>query len=166
MAEVLKISKKVQKKAMESFLAVEGRFQYLGQKKGIHFYNDNNATAPEATVISLKALTKKYPKSKIFLLAGGADKEFEFLSLARAIEKYPENTFLFAGSGTENLAKLFKKDFKKYQIVSSMKEGFLKSIENAQKGDVVILSPAMASFGIFKNEYDRNDQFLKEFKKL
>ena len=75
---------------MESFKAVEGRLQFLGQKKGIIFYNDNNSTTPDSTIASLKALKKKYPQAKIFLLAGGADKEFDFSYLARWIEKIAE----------------------------------------------------------------------------
>lgn len=165
LAELLKIPKTVQKKAMETFSAVEGRFQYLGQKKGIHFYNDNNSTTPDSTIISLQALAKKYPKSKIYLLAGGADKEFHFKSLAKAIEKYPEQTVLFKGTGTEKIIPFFKKSFKEYQLVDSMKIAFSESIKYAKKGDVVVMSPGAASFGIFKNEYDKNDQFLKEYKK-
>ncbi len=151
---------------METFTAEEGRFQYLGQKKGINFYNDNNATNPISTEFSLKALSEKYKNSNIYLIAGGSDKDFKFLFLSKSIQKYCKDTVLFSGTGTEKIIPLFKKSFKNYQIVSSMKEAFLKLVEKAKKNDVIILSPGAASFGIFKNEYDRNDQFLKEFKKF
>jgi UDP-N-acetylmuramoylalanine--D-glutamate ligase len=44
-----------------------------------------------------------------------------------------------------------------------MKDAFEKIVERAEKGDVIVLSPGAASFGCFKNEYDKNDQFLREF---
>jgi UDP-N-acetylmuramoylalanine--D-glutamate ligase len=164
LGKVLGISQKNIRKSMETFISIEGRFEYLGQEKGVLFYNDNNSTTPDSTAISLKALSKKYSKSKIYLLAGGADKEFDFKILSKAIEKYVTKTVLFTGTGTNKIVYLFKKRFDKYQIVDSMKKAFFESVKEAKKEDIVVLSPGAASLGMFKNEYDRNDQFIEEYK--
>ena len=168
LAKILGIPKKIQKKAMENFCPPEGRMQFLGKKKNILFYNDNNSTTPESTILNLKSLAKKFPEKKIYLLAGGAFKEGDFLKFSKYIKKNIFFTNFFKGEGSDKIIENFNKRFSEFEVFGSMEKSFEKMIEvikknKKQKNAILILSPGTSSFGIFKNEYDRNDRFLKCF---
>ncbi len=172
-ANYLKIPEKVQKKSFENYKPEEGRFQKLPNKKDIIFYNDNNSTTPKSTIISLKALKKENLNKNIYLIVGGADKNFEekdYKKLAKTIENNSKFTIFFEGEGTNKLFKYFSKNFlksNKFKKVLSMKKAFeILKEKKLKKGDIIFLSPAMSSFGIFKNEYERNDLFIEEYNKF
>ncbi len=145
------------KKGVESFKAVEGRLQLVKKIKGVGIYNDNNSTTPEATVAALKA----FPNKNIILIMGGADKGLDTKELIKTILKYTKKVILLPGTGTETLPTLTRT-----VLASSLQDAVKKALEFAEKGDVILFSPAFASFGLFKNEYDRNDQFMNIIKKL
>ncbi len=164
------------KKAVKNFKGIEGRLQYVKTVAGVKIYNDNNATTPEATVAGLEALcvrqdlTQKQKSipgmdKKIVLIAGGADKGLDTTSLLKAINKYCKKVILLSGTGTD---KLIRKN--KFKVPIMMANNLKTAVKNAQlgakKADIVLFSPAFASFGMFTNEYDRNDQFMKIVKKL
>ncbi|MDO8474080.1 MAG: UDP-N-acetylmuramoyl-L-alanine--D-glutamate ligase [bacterium] len=154
---ILGLSEDEIKSGLESFEPVEGRLQKIAEIKGITFYNDNNATTPEATMAALKSFN-----SKVVLIAGGADKELPLDALVQEIQNYAKLVILLPGTGTEKLKKLLKN----YTEVKTMFEAIATAMVHAQTGDIILLSPAFASFGLFKNEYDRNDQFVAVVKKL
>lgn len=139
---------------IESFEGVEGRLQYMGVIGGVKVYNDNNATTPEATVAALSALGT--PDKHIVLIAGGSDKALPLEKLAHAIATYCKKTLLIPGSGTDRLAAMVDADMQ-----PSLEAALEAAFEAAEFGDIVLFSPAFASFGAFTNEYDRNDQFVE-----
>jgi UDP-N-acetylmuramoylalanine--D-glutamate ligase len=139
--------------AIETFEPVEGRLQPLGEKNGIQFYNDNNATTPDATVAALKSFPQE---TRIVLIAGGSDKGIPLEELAAEIQKHTKSVMLLPGKGTDRLATLLPGT----TIYRSMEDAVKAAASAADPGDVVLLSPGFASFGLFKNEYDRNDQFV------
>ncbi len=153
------------KNITENFSGVEGRLQYLGEKKGVHIYNDNNATSPDATIAALKALREKYPNANIILIGGGADKELDFEELSRTIAREVKTIILFEGMASNKLKKLLPHNLLIRSGIGSMHEAVGFAFKEAQREDVILLSPGAASFGIFKNEYDRNDQFISEVAK-
>lgn len=153
---VLGLSEDEIQKGLGSFEPVEGRLQKLAEIKGVAFYNDNNATTPDATIAALRAFYGK----KITLITGGADKALPLESLVQEIKTSGATIILLPGTGTNRL-KLLLKDFAE---AASMQEAVGKALKSA--GDLVLLSPAFASFGLFKNEYDRNDQFVEAVKQL
>lgn len=152
------------KKAVKKFKGVEGRLQYVKTVKGVKIYNDNNATTPEATVSGLEALGHSPmgeplgQNKNIILIAGGADKGLDVSPLMKAINKYCKEVVLLPGTGTDKLKTGLK--------AKDLKDAVKKVMSFAKKGDVVLFSPAFASFGMFTNEYDRNDKFLDIIKKL
>lgn len=150
------------KSAVKNFKGVEGRLQYVKTVRGIKIYNDNNATTPQATIACLEALGTK--QKSIILIAGGADKGIEIKPLAKAINEYCKFAVLLDGSGTKKL--LEEKITIESPVVSNLKDAVKQALAHAKKGDIVVLSPAFASFGMFTNEYDRNDQFMKIVKGL
>ena len=121
-------------------------------------YNDNNATTPQATIAGLEALDDE--KRNIVLIAGGADKNIDVLPLAEAIESHCKAVFFLPGSGTERITPLLQDSSAKIFVVTDLKEALSAARNNATEGDILLFSPAFASFGLFTNEYDRNDQFV------
>ncbi len=166
LGKVLNISQADIKEALTTFSGVEGRFQYLGTKQDILFFNDNNSTTPESTILSLTSLRQRYPEKNIILLGGGADKNFHYQKLAKYIERNVTHSFLFSGNATDKIKACLTDSFERMTETISMKTAFRLALTHARKGDIIILSPGAASFGVFNNEYDRHDQFVRLFKKL
>jgi len=160
------------KKTVADFKDLEGRMQLLRVYKGIKIYNDNNATTPEATIAGLEALSDQ-PKAlpmashrqglwqkNIILICGGADKNLPLENLVKVVNKNCKFISLIPGGGTDRL--LSNKNLKG----TDFKDIIITAINNAKRGDIVILSPSFASFGMFNNEYERNDLFMKIVKNL
>ncbi len=147
--------------AISGFHGVPNRLELVREVKGVTYYNDTTATSPDAVIAALRALNSK----NIILLSGGTDKKLEYSIMAKEFKKYNPKIIFFAGTATEKI----KKELKKYPHilgeVHSMKEAMLLARAHAKKGDTVLLSPGAASFGIFKNEFDRGAQFCKLVKK-
>ncbi|MCD5381053.1 MAG: UDP-N-acetylmuramoyl-L-alanine--D-glutamate ligase [Candidatus Pacebacteria bacterium] len=140
---------------LASFPGVPGRLEYLGQKGGIKIYNDNNSTTPEATVKGLLAVGNKDSKN-IILVAGGAYKEVDPKVLVEAIPKYCKKVLLLPGTGTD----LIKSEIE-CEVVENVSTAVKAAMADGESGDVLLFSPGFASFGEFKNEYERNDEFVK-----
>jgi UDP-N-acetylmuramoylalanine--D-glutamate ligase len=141
---------------LESFEGVEGRLQLVGDKGGVKIYNDNNATTPEATIAALRALDTG--KRNIVLIAGGSDKGLELGELITEIKTRCKLVWLLDGSGTDKLKHDIQWDV---QIAASLRDAYAGALAAATEGDIILFSPAFASFGMFKNEYERGDQFIK-----
>lgn len=143
---------------LESFDGVEGRLQLVAERAGVQIYNDNNATTPEATMAALAALDTG--KRSIVLICGGSDKGLELGALADAIRATVARVVLLVHpnyAGSERLRPLLEG----VEVVDagSMSDAVAAAVDSSLAGPIVF-SPAFASFGMFKNEYDRNDQFM------
>jgi UDP-N-acetylmuramoylalanine--D-glutamate ligase len=172
-AKQLGISLSKIKKEIESFKNLEGRLQLLRTYKGIKIYNDNNATTPEATVAGIEALkSNKRPArpplsgagGNIILICGGSDKNLPLENLLNAINKYCKVVITIPGTGTDSLGKL-KIKVESYKA-KDINDAIKTALGLASRNDIILFSPAFASFGVFNNEYERNDLFVKIIKKL
>lgn len=145
---------------IESFSGVPHRLEFVAEKNGVEYYNDTAATIPEATIAALRSFAKP-----VILIAGGSDKRLTFDALAEAILQHAQRLILFDGEASEKLmaalkARLPEEDTRRsFTIVSDMAEAVASAAQSAEQGDIVLLSPGAASFGIFKNEFDRGEQF-------
>jgi UDP-N-acetylmuramoylalanine--D-glutamate ligase len=137
---------------LESFDAVEGRLQFVKEWRGVKIYNDNNATTPDATVAALRA----FPDDRIVLIAGGSDKGIPLETLVQEIERRTTAAVLLAGTGTDRLKPMLKNSLD----AKDMADALAKAFARAKPGDVLLLSPGFASFGLYVNEYERNDAFV------
>ncbi len=148
---------------LKTFRGVSHRLEFVGKKRGVRWYNDSAATIPEAAIASISAL-----KDPVVLIAGGSDKNLDFSSLADTILSKTKDVILFSGEGTEKLLSTLKERAPDRHIdtVSSMPEAIEKALQKTAPGDLVLLSPGAASFGLFRNEFDRGDQFREYVKKL
>ncbi len=148
------------KKIVSNFKGVPNRLEFLKTAQGVKYYNDTTSTTPEAGIAALKALASK---KQIVLIAGGSDKGLDFKEWAKEVKKNCKAVILLKGTGTERIKNFLP--VTSYQLpvteVVSMSEAVKEARQFAKAGDVILLSPACASFGLFTNEFDRGDQFRK-----
>lgn len=147
------------KTGIESFEGVEGRLQLVKEVAGVKIYNDNNATTPEATLAALRALHSG--EKNIVLIMGGADKGLDVSQLVREMNNACKKVVLLPGSGTSRLVQWFNAP-----TYMNLQAAVREAMKLTSAGDVLLFSPGFASFGMFKNEYERNDQFLKAIESL
>ncbi len=143
---------------LASFPGVEGRLQLVSTQDNVRIYNDNNATTPAATVAALDALD--IGNKNIILIAGGADKGLDVASLAYAIGQHCKQVFLIPGTGTNGLIPLLHNGEVGVSVVENLAAAFAGAKGAATPGDIILFSPAFASFGQYHNEYERNDEFM------
>lgn len=143
----------------ETFGGVEHRIELTRIKDGVRWYNDSIATSPTRTIAGLNAF-----EQKVILIAGGYDKKIPFLPLApKIIEKVKALILMgVTADKIEDTVRGFSGyDEKVLPIyrVSSMEEAVKKAAELAKEGDIVTLSPACASFDMYKNFETRGEHF-------
>ncbi len=165
-ARELDVSEEAIKKGVESFVGVPGRLEFLRAVNGVKYVNDTTATTPDGNRAALLALSKK-GKKNIVLIAGGNDKELDFTNMVKLVHKTVKGLVLINGTATDKILEILpKKHLYEVAMVSSMKEAVCAARGYARRGDTILLSPGATSFGIFKNEFDRGDKFVKIVKKL
>lgn len=140
---------------LASFPGVPGRLEYLGERNGIKIYNDNNSTTPAATVMGLRAVGNGDNKN-IILIAGGSYKNIDPAPLLEEIPMFCKKVILLPGTGTDQIGSDIVAT-----PVESIAEAIQVSLAAGAPGDIVLFSPGFASFGMFKNEYERNDEFVR-----
>lgn len=152
--------------ALGSFKGVPHRLELVGEKNGVIFCNDTAATIPEAAIAGIRSF-----EEPVILIAGGADKAFDYTKLAHIFVTEPKSVILLQGTATDKLLPLMEKEASLlgktgvlFPVVTSMEDALRVAIDEAQRGDIVLLSPGVASFGLFQNEFDRGDQFRKGVK--
>lgn len=150
-----------------SFVGLPHHLEHIGEKRGVHYYNDTAATIPEAAIAALRSFTEP-----VILIAGGSDKRLDFGMLAKEILKRSKGLILFKGEATEKLLQALKGELpeeekrRPFEVVESMAKAVELASRSAAVGDIVLLSPGATSFGIFKNEFDRGEQFRKAVESL
>jgi len=159
-ARIYGLSDEITKKAVLNFKGLSGRLELVKVIKGVNYYNDTTATTPDATIAALQTLNDRLP-GRLFLIAGGADKDLDFNDLAKEILKKVERVELLDGDATVKLKRALKLvKFSNYGLNKSLKRAIQNIQSLVEKGDIVLLSPAAASFNMFKNEFDRGDKFV------
>ncbi len=148
------------KKGFESFTGVNGRLSFVRNFKGVAVYNDTCSTTPAALAVALQS----FPNKHIVLIAGGTTKGIALGNVPKLISKYAAEVVLLPGTGTDELSSVLRSGT--YTQVKSLKDAVKQALTRATKGSIILFSPGFASFGMFKNEYDRGDQFEKIIKGL
>ena len=151
-AEAMGVESESITEGIHRFHGLPHRLEYIPAGGSIRFINDSAATTPDAAVEGILSIN-----GPLILIAGGADKGLELTSLADTINRRVGQLVLLEGSGTQRL--LAEGVSVPHATFNSLSE----AVEYAQKRTVssatVLLSPGFASFGMFKNEFDRGDQF-------
>lgn len=160
-AKVNSISAKNIKDAVVNFSGLEGRLQLIKEVNGVEYINDTTSTTPEAAIAALKS----FPDKKIILITGGTDKNLEYREMAAFLINHPnlKKTIFMPGNATDKLIQelkaLSQETSRSTSHAESMEQAVGEARGIAQEGDIVLLSPAAASFGLFKNEFDRGEKF-------
>jgi UDP-N-acetylmuramoylalanine--D-glutamate ligase len=145
-------------RGLESFMGVENRLEDVGTINGVRYINDTSATAPVATVSALRLLAAR--PGNVILITGGADKQSDMTQFLDVVATHAAHVVLLPGSATDKVqGGLRSRGFEPGSPVTSMSEAVARATVYATAGDVVILSPGLASFGLFRNEFDRGEQF-------
>ncbi len=147
------------KKAVASFKGLPHRLEFARELNGVKFYNDSFSTGPGATLAALRSFD-----DPLILLLGGSDKGIDLSELVNALN--PEkHTVALIGSSSDTLENILKaKGFDRFMNLGNLKSmsEIVRNVnDNLGNAKVVLLSPAHASFDMFKNVYDRGDQFKK-----
>jgi UDP-N-acetylmuramoylalanine--D-glutamate ligase len=163
LSEILNLNKKKSLETIKNFKNLEHRLEFVAEKNGVKYFNNSFSTTPESTKLDLNSFNKN-----IILIAGGPDKGADFSSLSKKIKIKVKKLILFPGQGSKKIKKsLLENNYNNNNIieVNSMSEAVNLSQKNSQKGDIILLSPACASFGLFKNYKERGKLFKKEVNK-
>ena len=146
-----------QVKAIEEFTGVEHRLEFVRELNNVKWYNDSIGTSPASTIAGLNSFDED-----IILLAGGSDKGLDYKEVGEAIAR-KVRALILTGPTSEKIENATKQDLNGKSIeiyyTSNMQESVNLAKEIAKAGDVVLLSPASASFDLYKNFEDRGHQF-------
>lgn len=162
--KILGISKAQARHPIEQFAGLAHRLELVKELNGVKFINDTTSTTPIAGKLALEAQT-----APTILIAGGATKKLNLNPFVKTIIKKVKAAILLEGSATDELEQKIIRHGGEKLIIGRF-NNFEQAINHAYAislpGDTILLSPGCASFGLFKNEFDRGDQFKKIVGKL
>jgi UDP-N-acetylmuramoylalanine--D-glutamate ligase len=159
-ASTLGIRKEKIREAVSNFHSLEHRMEFVATVKGVDFINDSKATNVNSTWYALESMQKP-----TILILGGVDKGNDYALVADLV-KDKVKAIVCMGTDNAKLIEYFKDKVAQIIEVDSAKKAVNASFKFAEKGDVVLLSPACASFDLFKNYEDRGHQFKESVKEL
>jgi UDP-N-acetylmuramoylalanine--D-glutamate ligase len=138
---------------LQSFKNAPHRLEKVAEIEGVSYVNDSKGTNVEATAYALESYNQG-----VIWIAGGVDKGNDYTSLFPLVSGRVK-ALICLGKDNVKLQKAFAGVIDEIRETQNIKEAITWSRQMAQKGDVVLLSPACASFDLFKNYEDRGDQF-------
>ena len=144
-------------KVLKTFKAVEHRLEYVDTVKGVKYVNDSKGTNPDSTIKAVQSYN-----DPIILIAGGYDKGSDFNELFEIAKDYVRSVVILGQTGDLIEETARKHGFTDLYRVNDLKEAVEKSAQIAKEKDIVLLSPACASWGMYNNYEERG----REFKKL
>lgn len=154
-AKVLGISDDIIGKTLENFEGIPDHLEDIEKINGITFINDTTATIPDATIAALNTFD-----APIILICGGSDKNLDFSEFTKVVNRKAKAVVLLEGTATDKIEKgLYAR--KILGRLSDFEKAVRVAFQAASLGDVILLSPGAASFGMFKNEFDRGEQFKR-----
>ncbi|WP_126970357.1 UDP-N-acetylmuramoyl-L-alanine--D-glutamate ligase [Gynurincola endophyticus] len=156
----LGIRKEKIRDAIQSFEDLAHRMETVATVRGVEFINDSKATNINSTWYALESMTKP-----TILIVGGVDKGNDYSELLELVEEKVKG-IVCLGVDNEKIHEAFRGTVEKMVDATSAKDAVELAFNMAEKGDVVLLSPACASFDLFKNYEDRGDQFKDAVRSL
>lgn len=139
---------------IKKFKGVEHRIEFVRDKDGVSFYNDSKGTNPDSSIKALEAMSRP-----TILIAGGYDKDSEYDEFIQAFDNKVKLLVLIGATADKIKNTALKHGFDKIVKAQTLQEAVSICHENATEGDVVLLSPACASWDMFKNFEERGDLF-------
>ena len=142
------------RRTLKEFQGVEHRIEYVAEKNGVVYYNDSKGTNPDAAIKGIQAMNRP-----TVLIGGGYDKDSAYDEWIDSFDGKVKKLVLL-GATRDKIAETARAHgFEDIEMADTFEEAFAKCVENAKPGDAVLLSPACASWGMFKNYEERGDKF-------
>lgn len=142
---------------IKDFMGVEHRIEYVRDKNDVRYYNDSKGTNPDSSIKALEAMSRP-----TILIAGGYDKHSEFDEFIEAFDNKVKLMVLLGQTADKIEETAVRHGFTNIIKTDSLEKAVKICAENAVSGDVVLLSPACASWGMFKN-YEERGKLFKEY---
>jgi len=159
-AKVLELRNDTLRDSLATFKNIEHRLEFVAKVSGISFINDSKATNVNSTWYALESMT-----SDVVLILGGVDKGNDY-SMLRDLVKQKVKAIVCLGKDNQRIHEAFEDDVDIIVNTGSATDAVQTAYHLATKGDTVLLSPACASFDLFKNYEDRGNQFKAAVKEL
>ena len=159
-AATMEIRKEKIREAVQTFHSLEHRMEYVATVRGVEFINDSKATNVNSTWYALESMEKP-----TILILGGVDKGNDY-SFMKDLVREKVKAIICLGVDNRKIHEAFGNIVSPIANTGSAREAVHAAFHFASKGDVVLLSPACASFDLFKNYEDRGDQFKHAVKEL
>lgn len=144
---------------LKNFKGVPHRLESVKVISGRTFIDDTTATIPEAVVAAINS----FPDRRKILITGGTDKKLNFEPLVSKLsDESVAHVIFLHGSATNKILELINREKSKHAkspVVKTMKEALELAVKTSLPGDVILLSPGAASFELFRDEFDRGEQF-------
>lgn len=149
------------RKTIREFAGVAHRIEFVCEKNGVLYYNDSKGTNPDAAIKGIQAMNRP-----TVLIGGGYDKDSTYEEWIEAFNN-KVTYFVLLGQTKEKIAKAARNcGFENIVMTESLEEAVNVCAKLARPGDAVLLSPACASWGMFKNYEERGDKFKDLVKAL
>ena len=149
----LGIKNSIIQQSLSNFKGLEHRLEYVGKVAGIKFINDSKATNCNSVYYAMESVS-----SPIIWICGGVDKGNNYSILNNLVDKKVKS-IIYLGKNPKKIQNAFNDLVEDFLVVNNMKAAVNYSYQNAQPGDTVLLSPACASFDLFKNYEERGNVF-------
>lgn len=141
------------RRALENFSGVPFRLQTVATKRGVRFINDTTSTTPVALIQALRSIP-----GRLHMIVGGSSKGLPIEEAAHELNEKSSDIYLLQGSGTSQLRPYLREELIAGEY-DNLSQAVQAAYAQSQAGDAVVLSPGFASFGMFRNEFDRGTKF-------
>lgn len=160
-AEILNLDRKIVKETIKKFRGVPHRLQFVRIHNGVSYYNDSKGTNSDSTMKAIASFD-----NPLIIFLGGYDKKEDFTELLD-IGKDKIKAILAIGQTKDKIVKkALEVGYKNIYEIENLEEGITIANKISESGDVVLLSPACASWGMFKNFEERGNKFIQLVKEL
>lgn len=159
-AQLLKVRNETLKESLSTFEGAEHRLEFVMKKEGVEYINDSKATNVNATYYALECMDKT-----TIWIVGGVDKGNDYLDLMPLVREKVK-AIVCLGIDNEKIKQTFGNVVDVIVETAGAEEAVKVSKKIAERGEVVLLSPACASFDLFKNYEDRGNQFKEAVKRI
>ena len=139
---------------VKAFAGVAHRIEFVCEKYGVAYYNDSKGTNPDAAIKGIQAMNRK-----TILIGGGYDKDSEYEEWIEAFDGKVKYLVLLGQTREKIAAAARRVGFEQIVLVDTLEEAVTTCAKLAESGEAVLLSPACASWGMFKNYEERGDKF-------
>ena len=161
MAYAYGVPAEIIRSTLKDFQGVEHRIEFVAEKGGVAYYNDSKGTNPDAAIRGIRAMNRP-----TVLIGGGYDKDSEYDEWIEAFDGKVKKLVLIGATRGKIAETARKHGFQDIVFADTFEEAFALCVESAQSGDAVLLSPACASWGMFKNYEERGDKFKELVNRL